>query len=242
MGGTINIYCDESCHLEHDDKPAMVLGAVWCQGERVQDIASALREAKFRHGLPPAFETKWGKVSPGKRDFYADVVSLFFDEPALRFRCVIAAKTQLQHDAFSQDHDTWYYKMYYFLLRRLLSDRGSLYRVYLDVKDTNSSAKIRKLHEVLCNYMRDFDQRVLDRVQAVHSHEVQLIQLADILTGAVSYAVRDLDTSHAKAAIVELIKVRTKRQNIVTAPWRPFGVQIVSSQVFCFLRMEAVSG
>jgi hypothetical protein len=27
---TFNVYCDESCHLEHDRQQAMVLGAVWC--------------------------------------------------------------------------------------------------------------------------------------------------------------------------------------------------------------------
>lgn len=219
MSQTINIYCDESCHLEHDAQPAMVLGAVSCHGDRSRDVASAIREAKMRHGLSASFEMKWGKVSPGKFDFYADIVSLFFDEPALGFRCVIAPKARLQHEAFSQDHDTWYYKMYYYLLRRLLADRSNRYRVYLDVKDTDSSGKIRKLHEVLCNFMYDFDRLVLDRVQAVHSHEVQLIQLADILAGAVSYSVRGLDSNSAKCGIVDLIKKRTKRQSIVNSSW-----------------------
>ena len=70
---TINIYCDESCHLEHDAQPAMVLGAVWCSGDRARDVSSAIREAKVRHGLPSSFEIKWGKVSPGKLDFYVDL-------------------------------------------------------------------------------------------------------------------------------------------------------------------------
>lgn len=30
MNGTYNIYCDESCHLEHDRQKAMVLGGIWC--------------------------------------------------------------------------------------------------------------------------------------------------------------------------------------------------------------------
>jgi len=197
----------------------MVLGAVWCDGPRSRDISSAIREAKIRHGLAPSFEMKWGKVSPAKADFYSDVVSAFFDERALGFRCVIAPKTALHHQAFSQDHDTWYYKMYFYLLRRLLSDRNNCYRVYLDIKDTNSAAKVRKLHEVLCHCMYDFDQRSLERVQAVHSDEVQLIQLADVLAGAVSYAVRDLRSSEAKSGLVELIKKRTGRTNIAVSSW-----------------------
>ena len=27
----INIYCDESCHLEHDGIKPMLLGCVWCE-------------------------------------------------------------------------------------------------------------------------------------------------------------------------------------------------------------------
>ena len=30
MNNLYNIYCDESCHLEHDRQKAMVLGGIWC--------------------------------------------------------------------------------------------------------------------------------------------------------------------------------------------------------------------
>ena len=30
MPQVFNIYCDESCHLEHDRQQVMVLGAIWC--------------------------------------------------------------------------------------------------------------------------------------------------------------------------------------------------------------------
>ena len=30
MAEVFNVYCDESCHLEHDNIPTMVIGAVWC--------------------------------------------------------------------------------------------------------------------------------------------------------------------------------------------------------------------
>src|SRR5207248_4228111 len=133
---------------------------------------------------------KWGKVSPAGLPFYSDLVNFFFDESALRYRCVVALKGNLDHARFEQDHDTWYYKMYFLLLRRLLVQQDGPYRVYLDVKDTNSSEKVQNLHDVLCNNMRDFSQNVLQRVQAVPSHEVQQIQLADLLTGAVAFANR----------------------------------------------------
>jgi len=56
MTTTYNIYCDESCHLEHDRQPVMVLGAVWCPLEKSREISVRLREIKTRHDLPPKFE------------------------------------------------------------------------------------------------------------------------------------------------------------------------------------------
>lgn len=61
-----NVYCDESGHLEHDEVPVMVLGALWCPREKAREIAVRLREIKARHGLSPSFEVKWTKVSPAK--------------------------------------------------------------------------------------------------------------------------------------------------------------------------------
>ena len=49
MSEPINIYCDESCHLENDQQPLMVLGAVWCPADRTAEIAKRLRELKSKH-------------------------------------------------------------------------------------------------------------------------------------------------------------------------------------------------
>ncbi|NTV59869.1 MAG: DUF3800 domain-containing protein, partial [Chlorobiaceae bacterium] len=46
MSETFNIYCDESCHLEHDRQKAMVLGAIWCPLDKTREIAVRLREIK----------------------------------------------------------------------------------------------------------------------------------------------------------------------------------------------------
>ena len=47
------------------------------------------------------------------------------------------------------------------------------------------------------------------KVQQVRSHEVELIQLDDLLTGAVSYINRGLNTSLAKNELIELIRHRS---------------------------------
>jgi hypothetical protein len=205
-----NIYCDESCHLEHDKQAVMVLGAIWCPLEKTHEIAKRLREIKTQFGLAPNFELKWAKVSPAKKQFYEEVLNYFFDDDDLHFRALIVAdKAKLAHEQFGQDHDTWYYKMYFDMLKVLFSPEA-VYRIYLDVKDTRSAAKIAKLHDVLCNNMYDFDRKIIERMQAVRSHEVELLQLVDLLIGAVSYANRELDTNAAKLALVNRMRERSR--------------------------------
>ena len=33
-GSEFNVYCDESCHLEHSSSNAMALGAIWCPKQK----------------------------------------------------------------------------------------------------------------------------------------------------------------------------------------------------------------
>jgi hypothetical protein len=209
MDTIINIYCDESCHLPNDGQKAMVLGALWCFKARAAKHNLEIADLKAKHRLSPFFEIKWTKVSPGKMDFYRDLVNYFFDQRTMGFRTwVIPDKTILAHDNYYQTHDEWYYKMYFYLLRNLIStDRK--YHIYLDIKDTRSRKKLRKLQEILSNANYDFSRKVIERIQHVRSHDIGLMQLVDLLTGAISYHARRLNSSTAKNDIVELIKNRT---------------------------------
>jgi len=206
---TYNIYCDESCHMENDHQPVMVLGAVWCPIEAVRETSVKLRQIKIAHNLNPEFEVKWTKVSPAKLDFFREVIDYFFDADELHFRALIVPdKSKLQHEAFGQSHDDWYYKMYFDMLKVIL-EPDARYRIYVDIKDTRSSVKVAKLHHVLCNSVYDFSCQIIERVQTVRSHEVEILQIADLLIGAVAYANRGLETSTAKVDLVNLIRKRS---------------------------------
>ena len=186
----------------------MVLGAIWCNHDKTRETALRLREIKVQHGLPANFEIKWTKVSPAKLDFYMDVLNYFFDDDDLHFRAWVANKTGLCHEAFCQNHDDWYYKMMFGLLEPLLLP-DARFRLYLDMKDTRSARKVAKLHDVLCNNLYDFNRLIVERVQVVEADQVEQLQLADMLLGAVSYANRGLDGSAAKSALISRIKERS---------------------------------
>jgi hypothetical protein len=187
----------------------MILGAVWCRKDSARETAQRMKEIKAKHGLSKSFEIKWTKVSQAKQQFYLDILDFFFDSKDLHFRAlIIPDKTKLQHDFFGQSHDTFYYKMYFTMLKQIFSP-SETYHIYLDIKDTRSREKTSKLHDVLCSSMYDFSKTIIDRVQVVHSHEVQQIQLADLLIGSVSYVNRQLRQNPGKVALVDRVKQRS---------------------------------
>ncbi len=213
-----NVYCDESCHLEHDRQKAMVLGAVWCPTRYVQEFNRAIRNLKLKHGLDRHFEIKWTKVSKGKVGFYLEVVKFFFTSPHLHFRAVIVPdKGRLDHPQFAHTHDEWYYKMYFLLLENLLSPQYR-YRIFIDIKDNWGGTKTARLREILSNSFYDFSQTMVERIQIIRSDESELLQLADLLIGAISYANRGYETNEGKKQIVEELR-RSSGYRLTVSTW-----------------------
>ncbi len=218
MNDIFNIYCDESCHLQNDKQPVMLLGCVWCPSAEVKRLAAELRDIKKRHNA--AGELKWTKVSQARHDFYLELTSWFLAEAPLHFRALVVQNKQaLNHEYFNQRHDDFYYKMYFSLLSKILSpDRQ--YNIYLDIKDTRSRRKIRKLSEVLCNDKFDFTSQMIRHIQNIHSKESDLMQLTDFLLGAVSYRHRGLSGNAAKEAVIKHLEESLERDLLQSTPLR----------------------
>ena len=235
-GKSYNVYCDESCHLEHDRFKAMSLGAVWCPKNKVREMNKRLIEIKGKHGVKNDAEVKWTKVSPCNLDMYIDIVDYFFDDDDLSFRgLVVPDKTILNHEKHLQTHDQWYYKMYFTMLKAIFK-RDAHYFVYIDIKDTHSGENAETLHRVCANDAYDFTHDIIKTVQPIRSEEVQLMQLVDILTGAIAFRhnhdVITKETSRAKIAVINRIVERSgvsltkttlaseKKVNLLV--WRPY--------------------
>ncbi|WP_185264547.1 DUF3800 domain-containing protein [Elizabethkingia anophelis] len=221
MKPTINIYCDESCHLQNDKEPVMVIGAVYCPIEKKEEIFERLYSFKVKHNLIPKnkkndkdnrpyYELKWNKVSKSKIEYYKDVINYFFDDDDLQFRVlVVSNKSAIDYEKFNHTHDTFYYKMYFGMLKAILNPENS-HHIYIDIKDTKSKEKVHKLEQVLRNDKYDYSKEIIKKVQQVRSHEVEILQLADLLVGATAYVNRGLANSKAKNELINLIKHRSK--------------------------------
>nr|DAM84871.1 MAG TPA: Protein of unknown function (DUF3800) [Caudoviricetes sp.] len=205
-----NIFCDESCHLENDNSDVMILGAITCLEKNKKKHYEAIRNLKLKHGMSSWNELKWVKVSSSKIDFYEELIEYFLINDDITFRVCVAPKRQLDHVAYKQTHDTWYYKMYFNLLDKMIQD--GRYSIFIDIKDTKGGKKISKLTEVLVNAHYDFCRDKIEGIYQIRSHESELIQLADLFIGAIGYYHRGLydnvDKINGKSKLVNLIQTK----------------------------------
>ena len=93
MSKTFNLYCDESCHIEHDHKPYMFLGFVGCAYNQVKRHTERIKELKDKHKFNA--EIKWTNVSKSKLRFYEELTDYFFDTD-LKFRTVGVDKSKMR--------------------------------------------------------------------------------------------------------------------------------------------------
>ena len=187
------IFCDESNHLEHDSSNLMVLGAILCSEEEVVRVNKTIKYLRHKHNYTK--ELKWTKLSENQKDFYDELLDFFFSSVHLRFKgTVVVNKSFLEHDRFSSDHDEFYYKMFYYTLRDFLNS-GDEYKIYLDFKDSKGGKRAAKLKEVFVNFTHG---TVDPEFTIIHSHESQILQLCDLLIGALGYKNRK-DIEHESA-------------------------------------------
>ena len=72
-----NVYCDETCHLEHDNSNVMVLGAVWCPQSKLKEINERIRQIKKRNNVQKLICTKIWLIISLMMMIYIFGVSLF---------------------------------------------------------------------------------------------------------------------------------------------------------------------
>ena len=83
----INVYADESCHLEHDNVEFMVLGCVYCLKKDVKYISKKIKKIKMEYGMNPNTEIKWTKVSNNKLEMYKKLIDILFMVTMCKFLC-----------------------------------------------------------------------------------------------------------------------------------------------------------
>ena len=202
----INFYCDESRHIENDPSRFMVLGTVYGFSNEIENVNKRIKQIKESEGLNPYTEMKWSKLSNCNLKAYKLLIEYFLNHTSLAFRSIIIDKDTLDHKKHKHTHEDFYYIMYYYLLDRKITQLVRN-KIYMDEKDTRNKRRVMKLQEIFNKRYLDPDKNIVAPIQVIKSHTIQIMQLTDILTGAISYALNDKERkSKAKVEIIELIE------------------------------------
>lgn len=200
-----NVYCDESCHLVSNDSKCMLIGAVYCPKYKVKKVNEYIEHLKENYNLSDKIELKWNKIDKKTEKLYLDIINYFFNNDDLKFRVIVVDKTKLNHKKYNQTENDFYHKAYYGMLKYIIIP-GNCYNIYPDIKDTNSYY----YHQVMLDYLRikmsDTNKKTIKKVQPIRSYEAPILQINDILIGALSYYYRKLSGNSVKLNIINEIK------------------------------------
>lgn len=122
----------------------------------------------------------------------------------MKFRVIVIDKTKLNHEKYNQTENDFYHKAYYNMLKYIITP-GNSYNIYPDIKDTNSYY----YHQIMLDYLRikmsDLNKRTIRKVQPIRSYEAPILQINDILIGALSFYYRNLSNNAVKVNIIKEI-------------------------------------
>lgn len=200
-----NVYCDESCHLVSNNSKYMLIGAVYCPKYKVKKVNKYIEHLKENYNLSDKIELKWNKIDKKTEKLYLDIINYFFNNDDLKFRVIVVDKSKLDHEKYNQTENDFYHKAYYDMLKYIIIP-GNSYSIYPDIKDTNSYY----YHQVMLDYLRikmsDTNKKTIKKVQPIRSYEAPILQINDILIGALSYYYRNLSGNSVKLNIINEIK------------------------------------
>lgn len=183
----------------------MLIGAVYCPKNKVKKINDYIKHLKDNYNISNTIELKWNKVDKKTEKLYLDIINYFFNSDDLKFRVIVIDKTLLNHKKYNQTENEFYHKAYYEMLKYIITPENT-YNIYPDIKDTHSYYS----HQIMLNFLRikmsDTNKKTIKKVQPIRSYEASILQINDILIGALSYYYRNLSTNEAKLKIINKIK------------------------------------
>jgi hypothetical protein len=208
-GPLVRVYVDESSINEGRFRG---YGGIWVPDSAEKALRDSVAAVRSLHGMQPATgEFKWNKVSTNKLGAYCDLVDAFFGCGGVRFNSIIVDRHNPgpKRGGAEDDH---YTEIHWLLRRRMVADVR--YVICLDERNNRAPDRHANLQSVLNNCGRrelGYDGCVRE-VGARCSKSESLIQLADVLLGAVCYHFNGKHSlANASAAKCELARDIARR-------------------------------
>jgi hypothetical protein len=195
----INIYCDESRHTSDPADAYFVIGGIACPREKKRELVHKVHLLKQKYNTQGEFG--WKRLSPNRRDFYFAVLDMFIQEPDLSFRCIVVDKNNLDHDRYNEgDPELGFYKFYYQMLVHWLKPACS-YHIYLDWQQNKVQHRFSALRDILGRKLSG--RAKIACLEPVGSKHIPMIEMADLLIGAVGYEWNGRTSSQVKVEFCE---------------------------------------
>lgn len=203
----IEIYCDESNQqLLSSTKPTrnrfFLIGGLWLPSAKRRLFKEGIAEIKRTENC--FGEAKWSAVCPSKLSFYMRLVDFFFEQGYdLQFRCIVVDSQKVDLRKHHQaDQELGFYKFCYQLLKNWIEDFNDYY-IFVDCKTNRMPNRL----QILQRFLREGNLLAnVHSVQALPSNQLVLLQVADVLLGAVAAKVNRSVKSEAKATLINRIE------------------------------------
>lgn len=215
-----DLYCDESRQDLLVKKSSIninnryvCIGGIMIGTENREKLKADIKELKKKHSVYG--ELKWGNVSENKLNFYLELIDMFFNFKDVYFRTVVIDANEVDNDTYNEsDHELGYYKLYYQLVVHWINS-GERYYLFTDYKTNKDKFRLQKLKKILNN---SCGTECVEVVQSIDSKESLLLQLQNVLMGAVGYKFNygDDGNSLAKKEVVKKIETYLGHEIIPT--------------------------
>jgi hypothetical protein len=215
----VEVYGDESLKRGHYD----VLGGLWIPARHAEPLRAAITEARARHECTG--EMKWSKSSGSSvHPLYADVVDLAaaaIHAGRAKYKCIVIDRRLVDNATWNDgDRELGYFKAWWTLLMSRVQP-GWRYRVRLDALNLQRSGRLQTLRDTLnATAIRDrgLSYPCCESVEPRDSKKDDLIQVVDLLTGAVGFHYAGGHTapgsSPAKIELAERICARLRKPSL----------------------------
>lgn len=192
------VYVDESSQSGHS---YMVLGAAVVPGAAVRQVQRAIDSVLEQHRTFGEF--KWTKVSQAKLPFYRDLIAAHFGacrDFGVTYSALIVDCTRLDHRTYNEgDAELGFNKFLFQLLHHRVSRRYAETEkivVYLDSRTAGRHPMELQLvlNRAAARHFKRPSHAPYSRVVFRDSKTSRILQMVDLITGAISWHKNDRDT------------------------------------------------
>lgn len=225
----VEVYGDESLKRGGYD----LLGGLWLPTEEAAQLRRDIAGLRAQTVAPnPSGEIKWTKCSGNKENpLFAAVIDLVMGRiraDRAQFKCIVIERALVDNDNWNAgDEELGFYKAWQTLLFSKIN-KGFVYQIRLDARQLQKKHRLSDLRDVLnARGFRDkgLDYQCCGLVEGADSKLDDLIQAADLLTGAIGFhysgAHRDPNASPGKLAIAARICRHLRKRELCfsSMPW-----------------------